>query len=128
MIKEVRDEVSGMSVTNIPGHIFSGGVDMHVHFRDPGKTEKEDFRTGSKAAIFGGTTTVCDMPNNKTPITDARSFKAKLSEIEKKSYVDFGTVSSCVHSYSSRGNWSALRHVCECSVRLFLTQSYPPDI
>ncbi len=90
VIREVRSEISGMNVTNIPGYILPGGVDMHVHFRDPGETEKEDFRSGSISSIFGGTTTVCDMPNNKTPIIGEASFGAKLSAIGSKSYVDFG--------------------------------------
>ncbi|MCL5873970.1 MAG: dihydroorotase [Candidatus Thermoplasmatota archaeon] len=90
VIKEVRDELSDMRATNIPGHVLPGGVDMHVHFRDPGETEKEDFKTGSLSAIFGGTTTVCDMPNNKIPITNYSSFKSKLSAIGNRSYVDFG--------------------------------------
>ncbi|MCL4447024.1 MAG: dihydroorotase [Thermoplasmatales archaeon] len=90
IIREVKSEMSGMDVKNIPGHIFPGGIDMHVHFRDPGETEKEDFRTGSLSAIFGGTTTVCDMPNNKIPIDNRQSFESKLSEIRNRSFVDFG--------------------------------------
>src|SRR6266480_1054286 len=46
-----------------------GLIDPHVHLRDPGQTEKEDFHTGTMAALAGGFTTVIDMPNNKTPIT-----------------------------------------------------------
>jgi dihydroorotase len=88
-IKEVRDELSGMNAKNIPGHILPGGVDMHVHFRDPGETHKEDFGTGSLSALHGGTTTVCDMPNNRTPIKDRDTFNSKLSSI-RRSYADFG--------------------------------------
>ncbi len=49
--------------------IFPGLIDMHVHFRDPGQTEKEDIATGSKAAARGGVTTVLAMPNTK-PVVD----------------------------------------------------------
>ena len=90
IIKEVKNELSGTRVTNIPGHVFPGGVDMHVHFRDPGETEKEDFGTGSLSAIFGGTTTVCDMPNNKVAITDTATFNSKLATIGSRSFVDYG--------------------------------------
>jgi dihydroorotase len=90
VIVDIRDEFSGANVENIPGHVLPGGVDMHVHFRDPGENEKEDFRTGSLSAIFGGTTTVCDMPNNKVPIIDSSAFMSKLSAIGNRSYVDFG--------------------------------------
>ena len=49
--------------------VFPGLIDMHVHFRDPGQTEKEDIETGSKAAARGGFTTVLAMPNTK-PVVD----------------------------------------------------------
>ena len=42
--------------------------DMHVHFRDPGLTHKEDILTGCAAALAGGVTGVVCMPNTKPPI------------------------------------------------------------
>ena len=90
VIVDIKDEKPDTSVTSIPGHVLPGGVDMHVHFRDPGENEKEDFRTGSLSAISGGTTTVCDMPNNRIPITDITTFRSKLSAIGSRSFVDFG--------------------------------------
>ncbi|SFH72754.1 dihydroorotase [Pseudobutyrivibrio sp. OR37] len=50
-------------------YVFPGFIDMHVHFRDPGQTAKEDIETGSKAAARGGVTTVLAMPNTK-PVVD----------------------------------------------------------
>ena len=50
-------------------YVFPGLIDMHVHFRDPGQTAKEDIETGSKAAARGGVTTVLAMPNTK-PVVD----------------------------------------------------------
>src|SRR5438552_14112138 len=41
-----------------------GLIDPHVHLRDPGATYKEDFTTGTCAALAGGFTMVLDMPNN----------------------------------------------------------------
>ena len=49
--------------------VFPGFIDLHVHFRDPGLTHKEDIETGSKAAARGGVTTVVTMPNTK-PVAD----------------------------------------------------------
>ena len=43
-----------------------GLIDIHVHLRDPGQTHKEDFLTGTSAALAGGVTTVFDMPNTKS--------------------------------------------------------------
>ncbi|MDQ4060048.1 MAG: amidohydrolase family protein, partial [Pseudomonadota bacterium] len=48
-------------------HVLPGIVDIHVHFRDPGLTHKEDWATGSAAAAAGGVTTVFDMPNTNPP-------------------------------------------------------------
>lgn len=50
-------------------YVMPGLIDLHVHFRDPGLTYKEDIETGSRAAAHGGFTTVCCMPNTK-PVTD----------------------------------------------------------
>lgn len=50
--------------------VMPGFIDLHVHFRDPGLTYKEDIETGAKAAARGGVTTVCAMPNTK-PVVDS---------------------------------------------------------
>ncbi|MGF7119518.1 dihydroorotase [Methanobacterium oryzae] len=69
--------------------ILPGLIDSHVHFRDPGLTYKEDFRSGSEAAACGGFTTVMDMPNTKPPTTTKKAFLEKLSIAKKKSVIDF---------------------------------------
>ncbi|MCR5703033.1 MAG: dihydroorotase [Eubacterium sp.] len=51
-------------------YVMPGLIDLHVHFRDPGLTYKEDIATGSAAAAAGGFTTVCCMPNTK-PVVDS---------------------------------------------------------
>jgi dihydroorotase len=70
-------------------HILPGIIDAHVHFRDPGLTEKEDFETGSMAAAFGGVTTVADMPNTVPATATAAEFNKKVKTAKEKSYVDF---------------------------------------
>ena len=50
-------------------HIFPGLIDMHVHLREPGYEGKEDIESGSKAAVAGGFTQVCCMPNTN-PVND----------------------------------------------------------
>lgn len=72
------------------GVILPGGVDPHVHFRDPGFTHKEDFFTGSLSAAFGGTTCIFDMPNTNPPVINITTIKEKKELAEKKSVVDFG--------------------------------------
>ena len=59
-------------------HIMAGGIDAHVHFREPGLTHKADMRTESRAAIAGGVTSVIDMPNTIPATTSAATLKAKI--------------------------------------------------
>lgn len=47
---------------------------MHVHLREPGATHKEDFASGTAAALAGGITLVCAMPNTSPAVVDANSF------------------------------------------------------
>lgn len=70
--------------------ILPAGIDIHVHFRDPGFTHKEDFSTGSKAAAFGGISCVFDMPNTNPHTTDVQALSDKINSAGKKSYIDFG--------------------------------------
>jgi len=70
--------------------ILPAGIDIHVHFRDPGLTNKEDFSTGSMAALYGGISCIFDMPNTVPQTTSMQSLNDKISIAEKKSFVDFG--------------------------------------
>ncbi|HMK53437.1 MAG TPA: dihydroorotase, partial [Methanobacteriaceae archaeon] len=70
--------------------VLPGLIDTHVHLRDPGMTNKEDFRTGTAAAAAGGFTTVLDMPNNDPPTSTPAAFVEKFKIGKKKSLVDFG--------------------------------------
>ena len=65
-------ECFGAEVVDCEGKlVFPGFIDMHCHFRDPGQTHKEDIESGSLAALAGGFTTVCCMPNTKPPLDNA---------------------------------------------------------
>ncbi|MDQ1290075.1 MAG: Amidohydro-rel protein [Actinomycetota bacterium] len=67
-----------------------GLVDLHVHLRDPGQTAKEDFLTGTGAALAGGFTTVLDMPNNAVPVTTSELLEAKGSVARSRIVCDTG--------------------------------------
>ncbi|RAP54081.1 MAG: hypothetical protein BZ137_04210 [Methanosphaera sp. rholeuAM130] len=71
-------------------YVIPGLIDPHVHFRDPGLTHKEDWASGSMAAIHGGYTTVIDMPNTNPQTDTLKNFKEKKEIALKKSYCDFG--------------------------------------
>lgn len=67
-----------------------GLIDPHVHLRDPGQTHKEDFFTGTSAAVAGGYTAVMDMPNNAEPITTLERLEAKIASAKKQAVSDIG--------------------------------------
>jgi len=67
-----------------------GLVDIHVHLREPGGEHKEDFYSGTCAALAGGVTTVLGMPNTTPPITDEASLEAALDLAARKAVCDFG--------------------------------------
>lgn len=70
-------------VWNLEGkHIIAGGIDAHVHFREPGLTHKADMLTESKAAVAGGVTTVFDMPNTKPATITPEALKGKMELAE----------------------------------------------
>lgn len=69
--------------------VLPGLVDVHVHFRDPGYPEKEDFATGSLAAAAGGVTTIVDMPNTNPPTTTQERLREKIQIADKKCITDF---------------------------------------
>jgi allantoinase len=72
-------------------HVFPGGIDSHVHFNEPGRTEWETIASGSSALAAGGYTTFVDMPLNNLPVTiDGPAFDLKLAAAHRSSLVDFG--------------------------------------
>ncbi len=71
-------------------HLLPGAIDVHVHFREPGYTHKEDFGTGSAAAACGGVTTVFEMPNVVPPTASGAALAQKLALASEKAFVDFG--------------------------------------
>ncbi len=71
-------------MTKLPGLI-----DPHVHLREPGATHKEDWDTGTSAALAGGFTMVLAMPNTKPPIFDAETLDLALSAARQKAHCDY---------------------------------------
>ncbi len=64
-------------------YVLPGMIDPHVHVRDLGQSEKEDWTTASRAAVKGGITTVFDMPNNKPPTVNLNNLNLKRKAAEK---------------------------------------------
>ncbi len=71
-------------------HLLPGLIDPHVHLRDPGAVHKEDFHSGTCAALAGGVTTVLDMPNTDPPTADPAGWEAKLNAAESRAVGGYG--------------------------------------
>ena len=70
--------------------VLPGLIDSHVHFREPGGTHKEDFLTGTQAALAGGVTTILDMPNTQPPTVNRERLAEKAALAAEKAVVDYG--------------------------------------
>jgi dihydroorotase len=117
-------------VLDIDGrYVLPGVIDAHVHFREPGLEYKEDFLTGSRAAVMGGVTTVLDMPNTVPATATADLLQAKRRLAEGRAYTDFG-----FYGLLAQDNLSQLRPMAEAGAigfKCFLGRSTgditPPD-
>jgi carbamoyl-phosphate synthase/aspartate carbamoyltransferase/dihydroorotase len=65
-------------------------ADAHVHLREPGGTQKEDFGSGTRAALAGGMSVVLDMPNTKPPTVDRATLSEKAGVAAQKAHCDYG--------------------------------------
>lgn len=70
-------------------YILPGVIDPHIHFQDPGFTEREDFSHGTQAAAAGGVTTVISHPLDNPPTTTFEALKVKEDSYEGNAYVDY---------------------------------------
>src|SRR5512143_1844697 len=75
LVEDGRIAAVGVGLTGSGGEVIDasgawvapGFVDLHVHLREPGQEYKEDIASGTRAAVAGGFTTVCCMPNTVPP-------------------------------------------------------------
>ncbi|MFN2112702.1 MAG: amidohydrolase family protein [Anaerolineales bacterium] len=100
-----------------------GLIDIHVHLREPGEEYKEDFSTGTSAALKGGFTTVLAMPNTNPPILDAETLRIANDLAHAKAHCDYGIYlgggeHNAVDAASAAGQAAGLK--------LYLNATYGP--
>ncbi len=90
-------QVSRSEFRGVKKYVFGHGklimpavIDLHVHLRDWKEKGKEDVRSGTRAAIRGGVTTIVEMPNTKPPINTKKTLLKRLKLLSEKSLADFG--------------------------------------
>lgn len=100
-----------------------GLIDPHVHLREPGAAHKEDWHSGTSAALAGGFTVVLDMPNNTPPLTDAQTLAAKLCAASAKAVCDYG-----IHFGASPDNAAVAASLAPhvTGLKMYLDQTFGP--
>ncbi len=100
-----------------------GLIDPHVHLREPGAIHKEDFESGTAAALAGGFTAVLAMPNTDPPLTDALSLARAQAAARSKARCDYG-----LYLGGAEDNAPQVAGLAPsaCGLKLYLDQTYGP--
>ena len=97
---DIKEE--GAEVLDATGLVVAPGlVDIHVHFREPGQTHKEDIHTGALAAAAGGFTTVVMMANTSPTISDVETLKEVLQSAAKEK-INVKTVATITKNFNGQ--------------------------
>lgn len=90
-VKDAAARYPDIETIDLEGkYLMAGGIDAHVHFRDPGLTHKADMETESRAAAAGGVTTVMDMPNTSPATVTGEALLEKHRLAEGRSCINIG--------------------------------------
>jgi dihydroorotase len=101
---------------------FPGFIDTQVHFREPGLDHKEDFLTGSGAAVLGGVTSVFDMPNTKPALLTLQDLEHKLAIAKNRFWCDYAFyLGANIDNYKTLASMEDRPGVC--GVKVFLGPS-----
>ena len=89
-ITKQQPETSFDEIIDASGcYVLPGVIDDHVHFREPGLTEKADIESESRAAAAGGVTSYFDMPNCKPQTTTLEALNDKFERAKRSSHVNY---------------------------------------
>lgn len=104
-------------------HQLPGLIDVHVHLREPGGEHKEDYTSGTAAALAGGVTCVLDMPNTTPPTTDAERLAAKQALARRGARCDVG-----VFVGASTDNAATVGQLAPhaCALKIYVNSTFGP--
>ncbi|MHC4824175.1 MAG: dihydroorotase [Planctomycetota bacterium] len=112
------ETMPGEEVVDLAGRLLMPGlVDCHVHFREPGLERKEGYAYGSRGALHGGVTTVCEIQNNPPLMASTEVLRRKLENLKGVSHVDYAPYGSLVEE--SLNELDAMKAFCP-AVKCFL--------
>jgi carbamoyl-phosphate synthase/aspartate carbamoyltransferase/dihydroorotase len=100
-----------------------GFIDPHVHMREPGAIHKEDWESGTRAALAGGFTAVLAMPNTQPPITDEASLLQSLDAAAGKAVCDYAQFLGAGPDNAAAASSLAGR---TAGLKMYLDQTYGP--
>jgi carbamoyl-phosphate synthase/aspartate carbamoyltransferase/dihydroorotase len=100
-----------------------GLIDPHVHLREPGGTHKENFDTGTAAALAGGFTTVLAMPNTQPPLVDSSSLEQARAAARANARCDYG-----IFLGAGEDNLEGVGELAPqmCGLKVYMDQTYGP--
>jgi len=110
------DTISTRKIVRLPGLI-----DTHVHLREPGAVHKEDFASGTAAALAGGITMICAMPNTNPTITDEAAFFMAQSLAASKAHCDYALMVG-----ASKDNAACIAELANkaAGLKMYLNETY----
>lgn len=115
----MNDNMDEQEIINADGMlVFPGLIDVHVHMRDPGQTYKEDFFTGTRAAIAGGITTVIDMPNNIIPTINEARLREKQQLTGKKAVCDV-----LFYMGATKNNFENIKKANPAAIKVYMSET-----
>lgn len=102
-----------------------GLIDVHVHVREPGDEDKEDWDSCSKSALAGGITTIFAMPNTNPAVIDNDSYMLVKGIAEKQSYCDFGIYFGANENNVDEACKSVIKNR-SVGMKMYLNHTYGP--
>lgn len=107
----------------MPTLTLPGLIDVHVHLREPGGEHKENYASGTAAALAGGVTCVLDMPNTTPPTTDAERLSAKQALARQGARCDVG-----VFAGASVDNAATVAQLAPhaCALKIYVNSTFGP--
>ena len=118
----IADECAEETLDVTGLHILPGVIDTQVHFREPGNEHKEDFATGSRAALLGGITGVFEMPNTNPPTTTISALQDKLARAQGRMHCNYAFYAGATPENAADLGGMEESEGC-CGVKVFLGSS-----
>ncbi|KAI5721517.1 hypothetical protein M8J77_021715 [Diaphorina citri] len=115
-MKTYTDCMTSHKIVKLPGFI-----DVHVHVREPGATHKEDFASCTAAALAGGVTLICAMPNTAPSVVDSESFLLAKQCAARGARCDYA-----LYVGASNDNYTSLLELAPlaAALKMYLNQTY----